>query len=859
MPAARREEVDIIKLVEQSGVVLKRAGKEWKGLCPFHAEDTGSFSVNREKGVFFCFGCGAKGNAKTFAQRMNGSIVTGNDLLKKVAHPAKRIPATNTNGTDRGEIIENVLRRYQLNLSKSRTAMEYLKSRGLANMELLRQYRVGYSDGAVKDSAPANSTPGQILREFGYINERGKEHFTGCIVWPIMDAAGAVVGMYGRRVAGRQGAPKHLYLPGPHRGIWNREGARSASISGEPVVICECVIDAHTCAAAGIHGAIALYGAHGLTDEHVELLEELRPRIVLMLDADQGGRDGTEKAIERFAPLGLAISVANLPDGLDVNEVFTTTGAEVLRTAIANATPIEKPEPTPSTSSDVPAAQLVESAGGNLQYVLETRTYHIRNFSVFGFARLRATILLARHDDGLTFVDTLDLYSNRARSAFVAAAAVRLAVSAEEIESDLLGMVLLLDEYRQQKAEKFQGKEQEKKHVMTPEERMRGMMFLTSADLLAELVADCEIAGYIGEEKNKALSYLIATSRKMGDPLSAILIAGSGAGKSALMDVIEEMMPPEDVYAVSDLTDQALFYMGHDELSHKLLIVAERSGSEDADYSLRELQTKRVLRKGVAIKDQETGRIKTIRIEVRGPVAVMESTTNPRMNPENANRCFVLHVDESVDQTRAIQIAQRRARTLFGIEADVARNEVIEKHRSAQRLLEPVRVVIPFAEQITFPVESVRNRRDHSRFLNLIEAVAFLHQKRRTICEKSGTRYIEATLDDYETARRLTLEVLAANLDEIPRASRTLLEAIEAVADQRGDRQKAIFSRRDLMEATSWTYDRVRGAIGPLIENETLLFERGSRGTALYRLGAPLARPEIMLPERTQFEKEAAS
>ncbi len=846
---------DIVAVMAAHGVTLSGSGAELKGRCPFHEDETPSLSVNRDKGVWHCFGCGAKGNAKVFEARMGGRLVTGRDLIEKRLEPSA--PRAET-VADVGAVVERVVTLYHEALGRNKAALEYLKARGLGDMELLRRYRVGFADGSLRKLAPPRSNAWNSLRVLGYLNDRGGEFFAGRIVFPIHDATGAVVGMYGRLLVERQGTVVHLYPRGPHRGIWNREGAKAAAASGQPVIVCESVIDALSCVAAGLPGAIALFGTNGVTAEHIELLRELRPsRLVLALDGDKAGRDTVAGVLEKFAGLAIEIAIARLPEEKerkDPNAVLVTMGASTLREFIEKAEAVQT-LPAATTSPSAEPGRLEILASGDLTFTSSGRVYHVKNFNAFGFARMRATLMLANQTDGQVHIDTLDLYSNRARAAFIADAGARLGLAPSEIEADLMNLVMSLDEHRKAAAEKLQGKAREKTHVMTPEEKTVGMDFLMGSDLIAEIVRDCEAVGYVGERNNKTLGYLIATSRKMREPLSAVLVAGSGAGKSALMDVIEELMPPEDVYAVSDLTDNALFYMEPDELTHKLLIIAERSGSEDADYSLRELQTKRVLRKGVAIKDPESGRIKTVRIEVRGPVAVMESTTNPRMNPENANRCFVLHVDESREQTARIQEAQRRAKSAAALERDEVREAAIVRHRAAQRLLEPVRVVIPFAERIKFPAETVRTRRDHARFLNLIEAVAFLHQKKRPTKEANGRPFIEATLDDYDTARTLALDVLTANLDELPRASRKLLDTMEATATKKmpGKREAAIFTRQELAEATGWTYGQVRVALGSLIDNDHVLFERGARGVAMYRLGAAMARPEIELPSSREI------
>jgi len=300
---------------------------------------------------------------------------------------------------------------------------------------------------------------------------------------------------------------------------------------------------------------------------------------------------------------------------------------------------------------------------------------------------------------------------------------------------------------------------------------------LQRPDLVDAVLEDVERLGYVGEERPKLLAYLIGVSRKLDRPLSGIVLSQSGAGKSTLTDAVESLTPPEDVVLFSRLSAQALGYMPRDYLKQRLVILEERVGGEAADYSIRVLQSRHRFCSAVVMKDPKTGRMATRRVEVEGPIAYMETTTNPALNHENATRCFELGLDESEEQTRRIHARQRASRTLAGVEQKEQSEEVRRRHHNAQRLLEPVRVIIPYVEQLSFPSRWLRTRRDHERFLCLIEAVAFLHQHQRaggvqSVGERTF-RWIEATVADYRRAYELAQDVLGATLHELSRDARS--------------------------------------------------------------------------------------
>ena len=175
---------------------------------------------------------------------------------------------------------------------------------------------------------------------------------------------------------------------------------------------------------------------------------------------------------------------------------------------------------------------------------------------------------------------------------------------------------------------------------MSKEEEKEALAFLKRADLMEQIIADLKTIGHVGEDSRKMLAYLIAVSRKLARPLSGIIISGSGAGKSGLVEKIQELTPPEDVEFYSRITPQALYYMDRDALKRKLLIIEERTGGEGADYSIRTLQSRQKLTQAVPIKDPNSGKIRTMTFEVEGPIAYLETTTNANINHAERHPVF---------------------------------------------------------------------------------------------------------------------------------------------------------------------------------------------------------------------------
>jgi hypothetical protein len=284
------------------------------------------------------------------------------------------------------------------------------------------------------------------------------------------------------------------------------------------------------------------------------------------------------------------------------------------------------------------------------------------------------------------------------------------------------------------------------------------------------------------------------------------------------------------------MTGQALFYMSEQSLRHKVLAIAEEEGAERASYALKLLQSEGELTIASTGKDPASGRLVTHEYRVEGPVMIFSTTTALDVDPELLNRCLVLTVDESREQTRAIHRYQRFSRTLDGYLERRGREEVRQLHRNAQRLLEPLPVINPFAQELSFLDESTRTRRDHDKYLALIEAIALLFQHQRARKRHpAGFDYVEVAAGDVTLANRIAGEVLGRTLDELPPQTRRLLELVETMvaaecARLSVDRTDYRFGRREVVAATGWSYPQVRAHLDRLVDYEHLVVHRGGRG-----------------------------
>lgn len=492
-------------------------------------------------------------------------------------------------------------------------------------------------------------------------------------------------------------------------------------------------------------------------------------------------------------------------------------------------------------ASPVPAPPRVEIAAqvSEQQVVigLRDRRYRVRGLADnLSFGHLKVNLLCSMQD--ALHVDTLDLYSARQRASFVKEAAVELGVDERVLKQDL-GRVLLELEHLQEEQIRRAFEPERKEVELTEKQRGEAMELLRDPKLLVRILSDFERCGVVGERSNKLMGYLAAVSRKLEEPLAVIIQSSSAAGKSALMDAVLAFVPEEDRVKYSAMTGQSLFYMGEKDLQHKVLAIVEEEGAERASYALKLLQSEGELSIASTGKDPKTGRLVTQEYRVQGPVMIFLTTTAMEIDEELLNRCVVLTVDEEREQTRAIHRVQRERQTLQGLLALQDRARILDLHRNAQRLLRPLLVANPYAQQLTFLDDRTRTRRDHMKYLTLIRSIALLHQHQRPVRsvqhEGRAVEYIEVSLDDIEQANDLANEVLGRSLDELPAQTRRLLMLLDGMVSQACEelelqQPEFRFSRRLVREHTGFSYEQVRVHLQRLVDMEYLLVHRGRRG-----------------------------
>jgi DNA primase len=355
-----RAATDIVALIGEY-TPLKRVGRRFVGLCPFHAEKSASFSVNGEEGLYYCFGCQASGDAITFLRAIEGC-----DFVEAVERLGARAGITvrqesggrGQHDRDQQEAMKEAVRRavafYHERLlghADASHARQYLRSRGYDG-DVVRQFRLGWAPERSGNLAKALGMPGSVLVEAGLAHEGNyglQDSFRGRVMFPIFDPSGTPIALGGRILPGAGGGSdggnpgpkyrnsKETPIYSKRRTLYGLNWARQGIVQAGEIVICEGYTDVIGLFTAGVPRAVATCGT-ALTDEHFQLIARFAKRVILAFDADTAGQSAASRFYEWERQHDLEVAVAPLPPGSDPGEL-AQSDPERLRSAIEQAQP----------------------------------------------------------------------------------------------------------------------------------------------------------------------------------------------------------------------------------------------------------------------------------------------------------------------------------------------------------------------------------------------------------------------------------------------------------------------------------------------------------------------------------------
>jgi DNA primase len=348
-----RDTVSLVDVV-QGYLPLRRVGRNYVGLCPFHAEKSGSFNVREETKRYRCFGCGASGDVFKFVQDIEHL-----DFVGAVEHLANKVgmQLTYTTGgqsKDRQRrkalvgVMEQAVEWYHQRLLTSpdaKAARDYLRQRGLAG-DVARTFKLGWAPDDWDALSRDLDVPLDMLKEVGlaFVNKRGKaqDSFRARVMFPIFTDAGEPVAFGGRVLPGSTDPAKYknsseTSIYAKSKTLYGLNWAKQDVVTADQVIVCEGYTDVIGFHRAGITRAVATCGT-ALTEDHVRMLKRFANNVVLAFDADQAGQGAAERFYEWESRYKVSVSVARFPEGKDPGDL-ASSDPEGLAQAIKTAQP----------------------------------------------------------------------------------------------------------------------------------------------------------------------------------------------------------------------------------------------------------------------------------------------------------------------------------------------------------------------------------------------------------------------------------------------------------------------------------------------------------------------------------------
>jgi len=818
-------EIQEIKQRLTMAQILARYGlkpdKHMRLCCPFHEDKTPSMQVYYKTHTAYCF----SSNCPTYGKSL--------DVIDFIMHKEKcskheailkaqqmingQIPEKpKSEKPDKSATLNKMFTYFKNAIYNSKPAQDYLQSRKLDFTKI----EVGYNSGQFHHGTRKDETLIWECLQAGLLLETGKQSKTGepaynvfgkwCIVFALRNELNQVTGMYFRSTLNDK-EQRHFYLK-DRLGLYPHYPKPETT----GLILTEAVIDAATLLQisdiAANYEILSCYGTNGLTEEHKAAIKDLQQlqEITLFYDGDEPGREAIKKHAEILHQLkpGIKITYIDTPENEDINSLAQGHEPELFTHLIENRKSflfsIEKTtEPPIKTNSSVEKRSLQPELASFLdttnpeQIIYENPELKV---TIWGgiekenLSRLKVSLHIKNKADKYkSFRDDVNLYSHGSMQKLVQNIAETLELSTSLVIKTLTDLTEKLEEYRLQERSQHIKSLQPRLYEMSETEKAEATAFLKEKNLIQNTLAAIEKSGLVGEQQNGLLLFLLYLSRFFDEPLHAIIFGKSGSGKTYLQTKVSECLPEESVRTITSLTENTLYYSARDFWKHKVLLIEDLEGVYNAFLPLREFMSKQSITKLTTDKDAKGNNVQKI-LTVEGPVCVSGATTMEGIYEDNANRSYLLHVDEN--PTHLSEVLQFQRQQQAGLINETAQASARLLLKNAQRLLKPVKIINRYATELVIPDCVFKKLRTNMHYLRLIEIITFYHQCQRQVkTDPKGNQYIETALSDIEWANHLVKDTLLRKSDELSGETRQFFESLKALVRKDNPKQCTFYAK----------------------------------------------------------------
>ena len=805
--------------------------------CPFHEDKTPSLQLYYKTHTAYCFSTNCKTAGKAidvidFIMLMDKS--SKHDALKKAATMVEGTAIKANPG--RAEFLGKMFTYFKNAVYNSGPAKEYLKQRGLDYMAL----DIGYNSAQFHHAKRKEEELIKSCVQYGLLIDLNLTGRTGekaykpfakhSLVFALKNKQNQVTGLYFRNIQAPGEENNKVLKDRRHFYLKDRQGLYPSYPKENTVklLLTESIIDAATLLQqpeiSQQYELLALYGTNGLTEQHMQAITTLQSleEIIFFLNGDQPGREAIKQhgsTLQELMP-EIIITYVETPEGEDVNSLNQSYEDKSVfkhlieqrkffssseQRALAQQLTLEKvtkqkeeEEKQEEIKEQQPLIHGELSVASPEQITYESEDLKI---TIWGgiekdnLSRMKVNLhVRSKADKYRTFRDDTNLYSHQAVQKLTKALAETLYLSSTKVAATLTDLTEQLEQYRlTERAQQLKALVQ-KPYEMTTEEKEAAISFLKGANLVDRTQKLISRSGLIGEERNGLLLFFLYLSRLSDEPLHAIIFGKSGSGKTYLQTKVSECLPEESVRTVTSLTENTLYYSPKEFWKHKVLLIEDLEGVYNAFLPLREFMSKQSISKLTTDKDAKGNNVQKV-LTVEGPICVSGATTKESIYEDNANRSYLIHIDESSSHMNQVMQYQRNMQA--GLVNEKQQESARKLLKNAQRLLIKIKVINRFAPQLVIPDTVFKKLRTNMHYLRLIEIITLYNQHQREVKrDESGKSYVETALQDIEVANELIKESLLRKSDELSGELRDFFELLK-----RNSKPEEGFYARDIRKA----------------------------------------------------------
>lgn len=493
--------------------------------------------------------------------------------------------------------------------------------------------------------------------------------------------------------------------------------------------------------------------------------------------------ENIKSQIEALRP-ELPVSMIQLPDGENLNTMWLNYGTDGIQELFNNPT------------GEMPSSlEIIDNY--KISYKGKTGVFVVMGQLPMDLGNLRISMHIVEKQTQKKHRVKIDLYDfinvqNQCREL-----SEKQGFDYNRLEADLIVFTDLLEDYRESlfKEEMNPMTDKYSEKELTPQAHEKAVDFLSKPRILENIDRLLEQSGIVGEEENRMLLFILASSYKMPYLLHGLVNGSSGEGKSHLINGIAECMPQEDVMNLTRITSKSLYHYREKELMNKLVLVQDFDGlDEEAQFAFREMQSAKFLTSSTVVKDmfgQPKGKTKT----VQSHFSSLTATTKAEVYYDNMSRSVVLGVDESKEQTLRIVKAQNMK--IAGVGSKENEEQAKQLLRNCIRVLKSYEVVNPFADKLMLPLEAKMLRRLNSHFQNFVSQITILHQYRR---KQDAHGRLIATKEDIAKAVEIFFSSIVIKVDELDKSTRQFFELLKGFVKSKPNGTTYRFTAREVRQ-----------------------------------------------------------